>query len=1154
MRIIKRLTAKAMTFTVTVAVILALIITAAMTVPSAFAAETEDTKEFASVSLDVSNPQFSSSSGSYPASPSSWTGGYLGGGKGNIVSGVVDLAPSAYNSGSTKGNVTFKLDQYDEFTSEDNIPRTIFGDSERYPDTDAKTLLINTPKGSETAYAYTSSEMSFKPDSFYRVSAWVKTGDFAVGGATVKLTGLGVNCSFNNINTVADLDGLNKDNDYGWKQYTFYVRTGVSITKTVKLSLGIGDAAEGTDEDAESGQVNVHGYAFFDTVTAEQISAYDFAFETSDFEPTERDGVYLDDTATSLAIDLYDTDYLTVNDKEIGTFSANTDLWNTDADYSESDDDDSDYPYVGTANVEFFDSERRFTELEGNDYGFTQNPWSPLGKAEVKNDVDNAMFAGNNANILLISTYDGKKFATGTRGVASPDITVKRFGYYRLSVWVKGDNVSGGDGISVGIKGQSNNSANNGILADWTTGLEGASDDASHYGWKEHIFYIQGSVISDLDIHFELRLGSPSNPSSGIAMFDNVTFREVSYTEYKEMSEADSGKLIQLDGTVTSTGVENGNFMNIGEYDEFKFPLPAADWTHYTTDKVESTGFSDKPVEIDGAVYGIIPTDEKSFDKLISDGAIPSSVNNPKSFAKAPDYNVLLLSSPVKTAFCYRSPAITVAADKGYKISVDMAVDGVTDGYGASLVLKTDSGTVVSTIENIKTTNDTFKTYTFYVNAPLSEKTLNVEIWLGLNDRKDNSQKLSDGNIYVKKVAAEEWTAAEGSTVSAEYDTMFEQYKADIANAAVLKSIDYGMYSFNAPTLAYYDAYGYNTDNTSLATPYGWTVSSANNNVRTGLFDSDNMKNIDIAGFEKKDRTGNMLYVYNIAAGRTTYTYDNSISLVANTYYKLDVTIKVRVDEATRKSDKIVGANIKLTGTKTESFENIKDTTTLISQGHEDTRDYETFKTYTFYIATGSNGGNIGLDISFGGDDARSYIQGELFIADVSLTQISNSTAYDEYVSDLNKNYEKAVALSDTTPDETDTEATSSDLDWWVLPTIIVSACMLAAIVIIFIVRIRDKIKKKRKITYTSEYDRSDTIRELDKLKEQLEGNTEDESGAREVDYEEIDEADIADKTSEEPATDANDDGATADAAESDRNNPEQPKSDKPKEADDLDD
>ncbi|MCH5153803.1 MAG: hypothetical protein J1F71_01185 [Clostridiales bacterium] len=1089
MHIIKVTKNKPITIFLSVLIAIALLLSTAIAVtrPAGAAEEKEDTTEFAPVSLSLSNPQFSSSSGDYPANPSSWTGEYVDGGKAELVKGVVDLTPSVYSTG---GNKEYALDQYeDEYKSEKDIPKSIFGEGTDFGG-DKKALFINTKKGASTVYAYKSEEMTLSANSFYRFSVWAKTGKFtAQSGATVKLSGLGQYFGFYNIDTARkniDSNGklvLDVNNNYGWVKYTLYVRTSASLSKSVRINLGLGETATGGNEDPGVYVRPASGYVFFDDVKADRISAFDFASETMHFEKLDgKDNVY--GMGTSMAIDLNETkSFATKDGLEIGTFSRNTDQWKN-ARYDEYEENPE---YTGSALLGFYNSEGRLKDLSSsaNVYGFSQNPWAPYGRAEYASLSDkqlNFFESDRNGNILVISTYDGDEFTAAARGAASPFVTIERFKYYRFSVWVKGDSVEDGNGITIRLKGKLASANNVNLLTEYTS-LAGDSSDTAHYGWKEQIVYIHGSMLYDYDVSFELWLGAPGAQSSGIAMFDNVTFTELKYSDYSAMSEADSGNFYAIDDNANASNITNGNFVDVDDMDEIKFPMPAAEWSYLTTEEVGTRGFSVSAVDTENAVHGIIPTDEKTFAEIAASGAIPYP-DMPKAEGLT---NVLMLASSTKTAFCYQSPSITIATDTAYKITVDMMV-GRVDGYGASLVLKTTSGNVISTIENIQNTNKQFRTYTFYLSAPRSQQTVYLEIWLGLNDRKDNKQKLSSGNVYVKLVDLVEWTAADDGNITDEFNAILEKYKSDINSTAALGAMNYGIYSFSEPTLDYYDAYSYDQMG-GLGTPYQWSRSSANSNVISGIFNTLNVKEELYPGFEKKDLSGSMLYIYNTEKNYTKYTYDNSLSLVSNKYYRIDVQVKVRISSEELKDKNSVGAGLALTGSSA-SFTNIKDTSTIYDVNNEDSRDYETFKKYSFYISTGDNGGDVGLDITFGGEDKESYIQGRLIIGSIVMTEIDNLD-YEDAQKSKDKNI-IAVELSETVTDNStnnNTEAASSDIQWWIIPTVIFSVALVAAIVLILVIRLRDYFKKKRKVTYATQYGREDAYDDIERLRAQIESD-----------------------------------------------------------------
>ena len=610
------------------------------------------------------------------------------------------------------------------------------------------------------------------------------------------------------------------------------------------------------------------------------------------------------------------------------------------------------------------------------------------------------------------------------------------------------------------------------------------------------------------------------------------------------MSAADGGHILSLDAGAESTGINNGTFDAVGDYDEFEFPLPPAEWTYHAPDTVTTLGFSANEVNTDDAVHGIIPTDSATFKSIYATGVLPG-VKDPSTIANAATGNVLLLSSTTPTAFCYQSSTFTASTDKASTVSVVMAVNNVKNGYGASLVLKTESGAVISTIENITDTHNDFKTFTFYLDAPLSDQTLMLEIWLGLNDRKNNTQKLSNGNVYVKSASFGEWTAPSDSTIDVEFQKVLDRYLAAAKNPAELRALDIGVYSFTKPSLNYYDAYTYNYFG-GYGTLYGWNVSTASTaNFVGGLLNTDNTKGLPIyEGFDKKDESGNILLINNTSPNRTTFTYSNPLQLVANEYYRLDITLKVRVDEASKNNDNIVGATLALTGKATEKFANIKDTTTLVSKNNEESRDYETFKTYTFFISTGDEGGELGLNISFGGDSATSYIQGQLIVADVKLGSINN-TAYETAKADLDEDYQKAVEFSTASDktDETDEEKTPREIAWWIIPTVIFSAALLAVIVLIVVVRIRDRVKRKKKTTYSSEYDRSSVIKDLDRL---AKGDEKDKKSDKADDLSD-DEPATSDEAEEHEATEEKEEATTEEAKADESEAKAEPEKDEPK-------
>ena len=107
MRNIKRLTTVTSALVVSIALAIALVF-GSLVFALPFARAESDTTEFELTSLSLANTQFSDSGSGTPGEPSSWTKDAVG--DANIVAGVVDLTPTAYNTADKKGNKEYKLE------------------------------------------------------------------------------------------------------------------------------------------------------------------------------------------------------------------------------------------------------------------------------------------------------------------------------------------------------------------------------------------------------------------------------------------------------------------------------------------------------------------------------------------------------------------------------------------------------------------------------------------------------------------------------------------------------------------------------------------------------------------------------------------------------------------------------------------------------------------------------------------------------------------------------------------------------------------------------------------------------------------------------------------------------------------------------------
>lgn len=110
-------------------------------------------------------------------------------------------------------------------------------------------------------FATTKRSYTLSASSYYKISVFVLTRSISEGGATVTLSGTGLDKSFYNIDT----ETLNNNE---WTEYSFYVNAKSETTATLQLGLG-------------NSTTKSSGYAMFDDITIEKLDVSDDeAFET----------------------------------------------------------------------------------------------------------------------------------------------------------------------------------------------------------------------------------------------------------------------------------------------------------------------------------------------------------------------------------------------------------------------------------------------------------------------------------------------------------------------------------------------------------------------------------------------------------------------------------------------------------------------------------------------------------------------------------------------------------------------------------------------------------------------------------------------------------------------------------------------------------
>ncbi|GEM_PF-2015976 len=962
--------------------------------------------------LTINNSQFENTGSGDIPTPSGWAGARIGDAPtASVKSGVLQL--DSYSANKDK----YKLDIYDEYKN--TRPDSPFGKGDSasgsgyFQGTNRNVLLINA-NGTPTAYGYTSESFTLAPNSYYKINVWLKTGSIGPsGGAAILVNGLDDNpVGFTGINTeTLAADQSYLDKYLGWYDYTLYIETSSFISSSATLSLQLG-------YDEVGGMTK--GYVMYDNITATQLSSKSYYEETARI------------TAGS-------------ERKKAVSFNEGELLPGGD-----------------------FTTPGEFGAIVGSGYASKQYLNAAAGlPAENSLGLEKNLYAPNETsadfnNVFAVSTYKDGKFGSAYGGIESNEFVIERYSYYRISAWYNSESVEGGDGVAATLMYKSTKNTGD-FTSDVTASLALSSENYNHNGWNELSIYVKGSDFSDYSAKLALSLGSKSNPAKGIALFDDVKIQKLTPAEYNDNS-ANGNKTVAFDTATDSSGIGNGWFNTVGTYDELEYettggektlknPLTPANWTMHTTADVATSGYSQTAVSTDDAVYGLVPVEE---------------LGNMSGLTKTWG-NVLKMSSKEDTAFCYASEEFTVSASGYNTVAVTLTADGLK-GYGANLVLK-KGGLVVSTIEKITESG----TYTFYIKGGDKDGAMTLELWLGLNDRTDNSTKLASGTVYFTGVAFKSDSTEEV------YNAKAESYKYNRSNPDVRYGISYAAVYLGAEDLTLFDSY----DNGTVKYPYNWSISKGAGKVVYGIFDSTNREGTDIPGSYENDGKQYALMLQNVEKTYSELTLNNTYTLAADSYYKLTVSVKADIPEEYLENENAVGAYIKLTNGDYR-FE-FKDTAVT----EDSIVDNEAFRTYTFYIKAPSAETTTAIAVGLGGSEkSNQAVAGRVYLNGITLEDLSN-IEYDELVADLNDDENLIddcsmrvdLAASETTDDgtgdsgsegEDTTEPTepSGGLEWWLIPSILLAVAVIIAIVGSFIRKRIDSRPKKANVSKQSSYDR----------------------------------------------------------------------------------
>ncbi len=521
-------------------------------------------------------------------------------------------------------------------------------------------------------------------------------------------------------------------------------------------------------------------------------------------------------------------------------------------------------------------------------------------------------------------------------------------------------------------------------------------------GWATYSIFVQTSAYASEDnLSLELWLGSETDYSTGAVFFDKVTLTQYSKDTFEsEVASVPSSNkaVVRLGDSNVLTSVENASFDQ-----DYK-----NGWTDIEVNTMDNDGQTISHVNIANRENIKYITGEVSASYALQDKDIPSQTNLTDNAST----NVLLIHNPLDThKAIIESTPITIKQHGYYRISVWMW--RVANDSTPTITLVDKNEKIDSVSQNVTGHADTaskydggWTQYNFYVyGGAFADNT--VALQLGLDKA---------GYVYYDDV-----------TVEAINETAYTKGKAQSASKEM---------SFNTDTVNYQvknDSFNVTSNETSNIeyplNPTNWEAHIDTTNSLAGVvnttqdftaYTQNGLYPQNPGAIGARNINNNVLMIGNIAEDLNNYYTSNSVSLGANSYYK--VTAYVATSSLASTDG---GAYIKLYNTDTTIF------------------DFSNIRTSAWqpveiYIATGNNSfsGSIDLGLNTQGFAFFDLIQVESSDADSwsyavehNLDTIDlSSESFENMITDSSQSRFEMSGFTGTNHNSTNVESGIADL------------------------------------------------------------------------------------------------------------------------------
>ena len=883
--------------------------------PSASSSASASASSSASASAGINNGDINNVTGdTYPKTASGWTFAVGGSGSNaapsgsdNILNGVINVSDSEYA----------------------NIKDTIGGINNPGKVKSANDNVLMIWNKNKTASYYTTTAFSAAADKCYKVTATVKT----VLDEESSAAGLGAQLF---IKSGAYSEFLNVNTNGEWKTFTTYIQSNKFEARsfTTEFWLGYGD-------NTATGQLtHVKGYLFIDSINVEIIeqSAYDAVRITENAAEVDVDNKVYSRTDTFK----YD---MQIPDAGFDYYSITTYYPKSPVHYTTYSEGNTGTAYLSKGIVSV---DATLWDANKSSYG-----------TELVNPGKHDGALGN--NVLMISN----KQATAAGYKANRKIYLQSGTYYKLSVWVRTDNIDAAKGAGIYLSGAS----------DQNVTLINTNGE-----WKQYAFFIEMGTTQAKEFTFEMWLGRGGNLVTGVAYFDDLKLETIAnktaWEDAYTACEAGSATKFSLASESEMAAIDTWDgYSSLGD--------AAAD--RIDNREVALTG---------GRVIDNVSGNDITTTISLNEGDVNALPN--RSNVALMIYNKDLgaykySTSDINEDGDVTTDAILIRKNKTYRLSVWIKTLNVEDSKGVNVYLSQLSDGKSSNLASVTavntsevTSNNGWQEIVFYIQGGSTKDenvTMTVEFGSGT---KINIDSLLEGytfisNPYLEQVSYDEYTDATSGT--------YIKKKSFISNTASLTNGNFDSIDYTSSSTKI-DAEG---NLLQPAAPSGWTAVNKGSNVSSGIVNKDlitKMRTDD--GFTASfpydaDPTGidgrpNALIIWNKADTYSGYKLSKSMS--ANTYYKLSVDVYtdgIAGDGATiilsNNGSSLVAARqpVKFTAIETGSA----------------------WKTYTVFVETGMYSVTTSIQLYLGQSDSN--VTGVAYFDNVALLTIDEE-AYDAAV------------------------------------------------------------------------------------------------------------------------------------------------------------